>query len=295
LEELINVVDGEEKAFLSEDARCFLPTEDQWMKAAYYAGGGLDQKYWLYPTQRDSPPNHGDPANMIHDAESSYSNIATVSNNIVLRPVNFFDETQGAYGTRDMGGNVAEWIMRVDTANPEKLVPITRGGSWASSSSEDSRRTAPAQTYDRTALALGNNTTGFRIAMIFPVEAPPCCAVKTDSVKKTDSHKQSENKSKLKLLEDVIQWNLFFIDLATLVLMLRGVLASALLLLLGPELFLALALIQVPLLAMLFSAEVPFSIAMVLTLFSFLMDWIAKAGYTFDLFFFIVDLLKFCI
>jgi hypothetical protein len=58
---------------------------------------------------------------------------------------------------------------------------------------------------------------------------------------------------------------------------------------------LALALIQVPLLAMLFSAEVPFSIAMVLTLFSFLMDWIAKAGYTFDLFFFIVDLLKFCI
>ncbi|MFZ4115529.1 MAG: SUMF1/EgtB/PvdO family nonheme iron enzyme [Chthoniobacterales bacterium] len=289
-----NIVDGEEKALPSEDARYFLPTEDQWIKAAYYAGGGLDQKYWLYPTQHDAPPNHGDPANMIDDGEGFYSNIATVSNNIVIRPVNFFEETQGAYGTRDMGGNVTEWITRIDRNNPEKFVPITRGASWASPSSEDSRRTAAAQTYDHAAVALGNNKTGFRIATLFPVEASSYAAVKTDLVKKPDSHKESENKSHLKLLEDVLQWSLFFIDLATLGLMLGGVLSAALLVLLGPEIF-ALALVQLPLLELFFSAEVPFSVAMLLTLFSFLMDWITNDGYAFDVFFFIMDLLKFCI
>ena len=300
-----NIVDVEENALPSEDARCFLPTENQWIKAAYYAGGGLDQKYWFYPTQHDSPPNHGDPTNMIDDVEGFYSNIATVSNNIVIRRINFFDDTQGAYGTRDMGGNVAEWITRIDRNNPEKFVPITRGASWASPSSEDSRRTAAAQTYDHAALALGNNKIGFRIATIFPVEASSYCAVnpvevssycevKTDSVKKPDSHKEDENKSHLKLLEDVLQWRLFFIDLVTLGLMLAGALAAALFLLLGPELF-ALALIDVPLLRPFFSAEVPFSVAMLLTLFSFLIDWISNDGYTFDVSLLMIDLLKFCI
>ncbi len=34
----------------------FLPTEDQWYKAAYYKGGGTNAGYWDYATQSDTAP-----------------------------------------------------------------------------------------------------------------------------------------------------------------------------------------------------------------------------------------------
>ena len=36
----------------------FLPSEDQWYKAAYYKGGGTDAGYWAYPTQSDTAPGN---------------------------------------------------------------------------------------------------------------------------------------------------------------------------------------------------------------------------------------------
>ena len=39
-------------------ATWFLPTEDEWYKAAYYKGGGLSAGYWLYPTQSNSAPSN---------------------------------------------------------------------------------------------------------------------------------------------------------------------------------------------------------------------------------------------
>jgi len=38
------------------DARVFLTSEDEWYKAAYYKGGGLDAGYWDYATQSDVLP-----------------------------------------------------------------------------------------------------------------------------------------------------------------------------------------------------------------------------------------------
>ena len=38
-------------------ARCYIPTRDQWNKAAYYQKGSLDNEYWLYATQNNSAPN----------------------------------------------------------------------------------------------------------------------------------------------------------------------------------------------------------------------------------------------
>ena len=34
----------------------FLPSEDEWYKAAYYKGGGTNAGYWDYPTQSDTAP-----------------------------------------------------------------------------------------------------------------------------------------------------------------------------------------------------------------------------------------------
>ena len=37
-------------------ATFYIPTEDQWYKAAYYQGGGTNAGYWNYATQSDSDP-----------------------------------------------------------------------------------------------------------------------------------------------------------------------------------------------------------------------------------------------
>jgi Asp-tRNA(Asn)/Glu-tRNA(Gln) amidotransferase A subunit family amidase len=37
-------------------ATFYIPTEDQWYKAAYYKGGGTTAGYWDYATRSDTPP-----------------------------------------------------------------------------------------------------------------------------------------------------------------------------------------------------------------------------------------------
>jgi len=39
------------------DAKYAIPTEDEWYKAAYYKGDGLNSGYWNYATQSDTNPN----------------------------------------------------------------------------------------------------------------------------------------------------------------------------------------------------------------------------------------------
>jgi len=39
------------------NATFFIPTENEWYKAAYYKGGSSNAGYWIYATQSDSPPN----------------------------------------------------------------------------------------------------------------------------------------------------------------------------------------------------------------------------------------------
>ena len=39
-------------------ATYFLPTEDEWYKAAYYKGGGTNAGYWDYTTRSNTAPSH---------------------------------------------------------------------------------------------------------------------------------------------------------------------------------------------------------------------------------------------
>ena len=41
---------------MNSNATFYLPTADQWYKAAYYKGGGTSAGYWDYATQSDSAP-----------------------------------------------------------------------------------------------------------------------------------------------------------------------------------------------------------------------------------------------
>jgi hypothetical protein len=39
-------------------ATYFIPSENEWYKAAYYKGGGTNAGYWLYPTQSNTVPSN---------------------------------------------------------------------------------------------------------------------------------------------------------------------------------------------------------------------------------------------
>jgi formylglycine-generating enzyme required for sulfatase activity len=88
-------------------AQVFLPTEDEWYKAAYYMGGGASSGYWDYPTQSDTPPSAElAPGTDMINGSANYNNV--VSNVIAVgsytaRP------SVSAYGTYDQGANLYEW------------------------------------------------------------------------------------------------------------------------------------------------------------------------------------------
>ena len=96
-------------------ATFYIPTRDQWYKAAYYKGGSTNAGYWDYATQSDLPPttvtadstgigsagSTGNFANYNTDARwnSVRGNVTTVGTN----------GGASAYGAFDMNGNVEEW------------------------------------------------------------------------------------------------------------------------------------------------------------------------------------------
>lgn len=116
-------------------ARWWIPSEDEWYKAAYYKGGGTNSGYWLYPTQSDTPPSNvvGDGANRANYRTPTGFSLTqspdwTPAINY-LTPVGTFAGTRSAYGTFDQAGNIFEWT---DAVIPSIYGPARgiRGGAW---------------------------------------------------------------------------------------------------------------------------------------------------------------------
>lgn len=92
-------------------ARWALPTEDEWYKAAYYKGGGANAGYWDYPTQSDTLPSNvcGDGYTDPGNHANYYGTTWALGSPYYRTRVGEFENSAGAYGTFDMGGNVEEW------------------------------------------------------------------------------------------------------------------------------------------------------------------------------------------
>lgn len=93
----------------SRDAQCWLPTRDEWYKAAYYdpSAIGLADRYWRYATRSDTVPN-----NMLDGAVSRanvYSNAPTAAGSYV--------GSASYYGTLDQTGNAAEFVETIAASN----------------------------------------------------------------------------------------------------------------------------------------------------------------------------------
>ena len=122
---------------VNSGATFYVPTEDQWYKAAFYKGGGTDAGYWLFATQSDAPPvpvtagatgigsagNIGNFANW--DGAASWNN--SQDGNVTTVGTN---GKPSAYGAFDMNGNVVEWNDLVGgLTGYDRGV---RGGAWIS-------------------------------------------------------------------------------------------------------------------------------------------------------------------
>jgi len=115
------------------DATWFIPTENQWYKAAYHKNDGVTANYWDYPTQADHPNMlsndliNPDPGNNANFRESGY----TIGSPYYTTEVGEFENSESPYDTFDQGGNLWEWYETAVTGSSRGL----RGGGWHDRSS----------------------------------------------------------------------------------------------------------------------------------------------------------------
>jgi formylglycine-generating enzyme required for sulfatase activity len=129
-------------------AAWFIPTENEWYKAAFYqpaAKGGDIDNYWAYTTKTNSDPYSDQPpgatpdnthvenyfgndviANGYSDGFAVTGSTSFDSSQNYLTDVGAYTSSAGFYGTFDQGGNVREWN---ETA-ANNLYRGVRGGSW---------------------------------------------------------------------------------------------------------------------------------------------------------------------
>jgi formylglycine-generating enzyme len=121
-------------------ARWFLPSENEWYKAAYYqpaAQGGDADDYWLYATRSNDAPDAAT-ADAVGNISNSGSNLAnyaqwanwngTTSGNVTTVG-SAGPASAGFFGTYDQAGNVYEWTEGRHPLFGDSQV--RRGGSWA--------------------------------------------------------------------------------------------------------------------------------------------------------------------
>ena len=162
----------------SANAKYWIPSEDEWYKAAYYSPDGV---YYNFPTGTDTQPYSDNPSSLNTPDDTNVANFYkyngglpngyddghAVSGSVDYpRDSNPFTEVGdytsavSPYGTFDQGGNVWEWNETVIDSTWRLL----RGGAW------DSRWNnlhAGFRDYERLPRSVSHHI-GFRVATVVP-------------------------------------------------------------------------------------------------------------------------------
>lgn len=125
-------------------ASIYIPTEDEWYKAAYY--NGATSSYSLYPNGQ----------NTITTADANFAQVIFASTD-----VGSYSGDPSMYGTFDQGGNVHEW----NDAVIDSTMRGSRGGSWSNHPADDYLASTP--TAPTPGLPSNEGTAvGFRVASV---------------------------------------------------------------------------------------------------------------------------------
>ena len=149
-------------------ATTFLPSENEWYKAAYYKSGGTNVGYWTYPTKSNTSPinilsatgtNNANFFDEFGTGNGSYTDPVNY-----LTPVGAFADSPGPYGTFDMGGDVFQW-------NEAEVGGITRGLRAGAFGFYSNALASSARFITYYPPAIVNDYVGFRVASL-PVPEP---------------------------------------------------------------------------------------------------------------------------
>jgi len=146
----------------NREARYWLPSGDEWIKAGFYGGDG---KWWRYATMSDSTPTSTGPTIGDNNAANYYRD-GWAAPAPHLLPVRSYPATRTWAGTFDQAGNVAEWV--------EDIVPDGRGFRKALGGALFRQLVSLERNYfegDRPDKKL--STFGFRVARTVNASAPP--------------------------------------------------------------------------------------------------------------------------
>jgi len=131
---LNNATSGNAPA-VNSGAQFYIPTENQWYKAAYYKGGSTNAGYWDYATQSDTAPTAVTADGTGDGSAGSTGNFANFATAADWNGQNGNVTTVGtnggpsAYGAFDMSGNVYEW-NDLDGLAASGSSRGLRGGDW---------------------------------------------------------------------------------------------------------------------------------------------------------------------
>ena len=145
---------GGTNLYRNKDAYYFLPSDNEWYKAAYYNPSGTN--YFLYPTASSSVPTAV--------ASGTTSGTAVYCGGAVTEPAAVtLAGGLSPYGTMGQGGNVFEWMeSSLDGSNSSASADRTVRGGNAFFPESDLRSSFRAYG----APELGASTFGFRVASV---------------------------------------------------------------------------------------------------------------------------------
>jgi sulfatase modifying factor 1 len=95
----------------NSNAKFFIPTENEWYKAAYHKNDGVTGNYWDYPTGADTPSPGRDLTDSINPGNNAnyYGSTYPIDSPYCTTLAGEFQSSASPYGTFDQGGNVVEW------------------------------------------------------------------------------------------------------------------------------------------------------------------------------------------
>jgi formylglycine-generating enzyme required for sulfatase activity len=140
-------------------ARWWLPSEDEWYKAAYHQNDGATGNYWDYATGTNTVPDNKPPSIDTGNSANYFDGIVYTTGNATytLTDTGAYTLSRSPYGTFDQNGNVWEWNETVF----DDSFRGTRGGSWVIWSDY-----LHARVWSGISPVNEDDATGFRVATI---------------------------------------------------------------------------------------------------------------------------------